>query len=93
MSLLENLFTKDEIRQAVFGLDGDRSLGPDGFPIDFFQHFWDLLEDDLFVFFNEFHDNGVIVGELGASFIELIPKEDGVVSIEDYRPLGASTRF
>lgn len=87
VSSFKNSFTKDEIRQAVFGLDGDRSPGPDGFPIVFFQHFSDLLEDDLLVFFNEFHDNGVIVGELGAFFIALVPKKNGVVSIKDFRPI------
>ena len=57
-SSLEERFNQVEIRQAVFSLGGDRSPGPDGFPIAFFQQFWDLIEDDLQVFLDEFHDNG-----------------------------------
>ena len=77
---LEARFTKDEIKQDAFDLGGDRALGLDGFPIVFSQHFWDLLEDDFFIFCNEFHDNGALTGELGASFIALIPNKDGAMS-------------
>ena len=63
----------------MFSLGGDCAPGPDGFPI--------LLEDDLLVFFNEFHANGNITGELVASFIALIPKKEGAISIKDYRPI------
>ena len=30
---------------------------------------------------------GVIPGELGASFIALIPKKDGAICIKDFRPI------
>ena len=84
-SSLEFHFKNEEIKGAVFSLGGDHAPGPDGFPIVFYQHFWDILEDDLLVFFKEFHNNGAITGELGASFTSLIPKK-GVVSIKGYRP-------
>ena len=32
-------------------------------------------------------DNGIIRGELGATFIALIPKKEGVISIKDFRPI------
>ena len=86
-SILEAQFSKQEIKEAVFGLSGDPTLGRDGFPITFFQHFCNLLEEDLLAFFNEFHVNGVIPKELGGSFIVLIPKKDRVISIKDFRPI------
>lgn len=52
----------------------------------FFQHFWALLEDDFFIFYNEFHDNGVLTGELGSSFIALIPQKVAIPR-KDYRPI------
>ena len=75
---MEAPFSKDEIKAAVFILGGDRAPGLDGFPIAFFQHFWTLLEDEFQIFYNEFHENGVVSKELGASFISLIPKKEGV---------------
>ena len=53
----------------------------------FFQHFWDMLEADLLIFFNQFHENGAIAGELGATFISLIPNKYGASLIKDYRPI------
>lgn len=38
-------------------------------------------------FFIEFYENGRVVGELGISFIVLIPKKEGALSIRDFRPI------
>lgn len=47
-----------------------------------------MLKDDLYVFFKEyFHDNGVIGGQLRASFIALIPKKEGDLSIKNFQPI------
>lgn len=42
-SWLESEFDEQEVREAVFNASGDKSLGPDGYPMTFFQHFWDIL--------------------------------------------------
>ena len=34
---LEEMFTKEEIRVAVFGLNGDKAPGPNGFPLAFWS--------------------------------------------------------
>ena len=41
----------------------------------------------LFVFFNEFYENGVLVRKLGASFLALIPRKHGALSIKNFRPI------
>lgn len=68
----------------MFGLGGDQGPGPDGSPLAFFHCFWDMLEDDMVVFFNEIEENGVLVGELGACFIALILKKDCSILIKDF---------
>lgn len=78
-------FLEDEIQAAVFGLGGDKALGPNGFPIAFIQQFRDLIKDELIQFVKEFHDNGKIAGALGASFIVLIPKKEEPISTRDFR--------
>lgn len=45
------------------------------------------MKGELLQFFIEFYENGQIVGELGASFIVLIPKKEGAISIRDFRPI------
>lgn len=85
--LIEASFSEEEIKATIFGLWEDKALWPDGFPIAFFLQFWDLLKGELLQFFIEFYENGQIVGELGASFIVLIPKKEGAISIRDFRPI------
>lgn len=45
------------------------------------------MKGELSQFFIEFYENGQIVGELGASFIALIPKKEGAISRRDFRPI------
>ncbi|GKC35013.1 RNA-directed DNA polymerase, eukaryota [Tanacetum coccineum] len=44
---LERVFSKDEIKQAVWDCGLDKSPGPDGFTFGFYCKFWSLLEDDV----------------------------------------------
>ena len=53
-SSLEDQYSEEEIREAMFGMGGDRAPGLDDFPIASFHYFWDKLEDKMLVFFNEF---------------------------------------
>lgn len=46
----KDVLIKEKIREAVFYLGNDCAPGPDGFPIGFFQHFWNLFIDDLLGF-------------------------------------------
>ena len=36
-----------EVREALFSLHVDKSLGPDGFPTFFFQIYWQVVMDDV----------------------------------------------
>ncbi|GKB71672.1 putative RNA-directed DNA polymerase, eukaryota, reverse transcriptase zinc-binding domain protein [Tanacetum coccineum] len=51
---LERSCSRDEIKRAVWDCGGDRAPGPDGFSFKFFTTFWDLVEDDVVRFVNEF---------------------------------------
>lgn len=85
--LLESEFSAEKVREVVFFTCGDKALRPDGFPIAFFQHFWNLFKDELLQFFQEFHENGRISGVVGAAFIALIPKKKGAISMKDFHPI------
>jgi hypothetical protein len=36
-----------EIRNTLFAMKSNKSLGPDGFPVDFFKAVWSIVEDDV----------------------------------------------
>lgn len=55
---LEREFQIGEVRHAVFNLGGDKAPVPNGFPIVFFQRFWDVLKDDIMAFMRDFHARG-----------------------------------
>ena len=44
---LERPFNEEDIKTAVFGLGAEKTLGPDGFSIIFFQKFWDIVKPDI----------------------------------------------
>lgn len=77
----------EEVRDAVFELGKDKALGPNNFPIAFFQHFWSEVKVEVMAFLQEFHLRGKLSMNLGASFIALIPKMIGVDKIRDFRPI------
>ena len=42
-SLLEGIFSEEEIQKAVFGSYADGAPGPDGLSFLFYQQFWDVV--------------------------------------------------
>lgn len=46
-------FSKKEIRKAIWGLNSDKSLGPDGFPILFYRIFWNMIKEEFVSLFEE----------------------------------------
>ncbi|XP_058092153.1 uncharacterized protein LOC131238046 [Magnolia sinica] len=86
-SALELPFSIEEVKEAVNALEGDKAPGPDGYPIQFFQIFWDLLQEEVMEFLNEFHARGRISTNIGATFIALVPKFSGASEFKDFRPI------
>ena len=80
-------FTDLEIKEAVWGCDGDKCPGPDGFNFNFIKEFWGLLKPDFRRFVDEFHAHGSFPSGSNASFVALIPKISQPQSLNDYRPI------
>lgn len=55
-SVLTEMFTEKEIRGTIFQMKHNKALGPDGFPVKFYQIFWSLIKDDLMALFQDFHE-------------------------------------
>ena len=43
------------MREAIFQMEHNKAPGPDGFPAEFYQAFWDTIKVDLMALFSEFH--------------------------------------
>jgi hypothetical protein len=60
---------------------------PDGFPTEFYQHFWNIIKTDLLALFNEFHQGTLPLHRLNFDVITLLPKKVEATMIQQYRPI------
>eukprot|EP01018_Ginkgo_biloba_P022601 Gb_35090 [translate_table: standard] len=68
--------SKDELQIVLTSFKKDKSLGPDGWTIEFYSGFYDLLEEDLLRVIEEVKNSGKVSRSLNATFLDLIPKKD-----------------
>ncbi|PNX71458.1 ribonuclease H, partial [Trifolium pratense] len=86
-ALMTVLPSHDEIKAAVFALNKDSAPGPDGFGASFFQHYWDIVKNDVFSAVLEFFTSSWILPGFNSNIIALLPKTPDASSIDQYRPI------
>lgn len=65
---LLNFFSVEEVRDAIFNMEKDKSPGPDRFSMLFYQNCWDPLQEDLLLkVFTELFEMGTINKEVNAT--------------------------
>ena len=67
-------FRKDEIETTLKQMAPLKSLGQDGMPPIFYQHYWSLVGNDVVEDILCFLNSGNLPPSLCHSFINLIPK-------------------
>ncbi|KAF5447204.1 hypothetical protein F2P56_032773 [Juglans regia] len=77
----------EEVKDALFSIPIDSSLGPDGFGSGFFRVCWDLVKDDLLSAIVEFFYSHMLPRNFTASYIVLIPKVDKPSGFDKFRPI------
>jgi len=73
-SLVAN-FTIPEIKNALWAMKNDSSLGPDGFGPAFFKYFWNLVSPRILDLFDEFYNNSADLQRINKFYIVLLPKQ------------------
>ena len=71
----------------MFQMEHNKAPGPDGFLVEFYQVFWNLIKDDLMAFFTDFHKEDLNLYSLNFGIITLIPKIHEATKIQQYRPI------
>lgn len=74
---LQVSFTEAEVTNSVFSMDGNKYPGLGGFPMSFYQIFWDVIKQDVLAVVNEFEDNPLSIKLFNATQLVLIPKMEG----------------
>lgn len=85
--LLDRPVDLAELEEAVKQMQRGTAPGPDGFTIDFFVHFWDLLKLDILQIVETSRTKSDILKAFNATFLTLIPKEEGADSPSLFRPI------
>jgi hypothetical protein len=85
--LLERPCTKEELWEVLKLFAKDKSLGPDGWTVEFFIHFFELVGDDLLEVVEDSRIRGEVVRALNSTFLALIPKVNKPTSFDDFRPI------
>lgn len=75
----------EELGMVLQSFQKDKSLGPDGWSIEFYAGFNELLGSDLLGVVEESRRMGMIHNPFNATFIALIPKLDNPTSVNDFR--------
>ena len=76
-----------EIESALRSFKKDRSLGPDGWPVEFYLFFFDLLGEELCTTVDYTRVSSCIPPSLNSTFLALIPKRDKPSTFTDFRPI------
>jgi hypothetical protein len=80
-------FSLDEIILALFSMNDNASLGPDGFGLAFFKKNWNLVKNDLAGLLADFHSLDADLCRINQSFIVLIPKKEGASHPDHFWPI------
>jgi hypothetical protein len=80
-------FTAEEVKKAIMKMEKNRAPGPDGFPAEFYQKFWDILKSDLIAMFECFQRGELPLFHLKFGTIILLPKKENAIQIQQYRPI------
>ncbi|XP_019431934.1 PREDICTED: uncharacterized protein LOC109339025 [Lupinus angustifolius] len=86
-SMLSKIPLEEEIKGAVFAMNGEGAPGPDGFGGCFFHNFWDIVGKDLCQSVKQFFKQCWILPNLNSNNLVLIPKFPSADKIEDFRPI------
>jgi hypothetical protein len=80
---LEVEVTESKLQSTLLSMKKDKSLGPNGFTIEFYIGFYELLKDDLLKVVQESKRSGKLLGAMNSTFLALTPKEE-VIAFEEH---------
>ncbi|WOL19957.1 hypothetical protein Cni_G28759 [Canna indica] len=82
-----NSFSAEEVWRAVNSLGRGKAPGPNGYNIEFFIRYWDILGNSIHLAIKEFSQTTVLPVSWGDTRLVFIPKKEGPTNITDYRPI------
>jgi hypothetical protein len=66
-------------------MEKNKAPGPDGFPAEFYQRFWETIKSDVMAMFLAFQRGELPLFHLNFGTIILLPKKENAIQIQQYR--------
>ncbi|GMP88073.1 hypothetical protein CsSME_00040189 [Camellia sinensis var. sinensis] len=86
-TFLDQPFSLEEIRSAVFQMGKFKAPGPDGYIAGFYQTYWATVGQSVSEAVLGFLNSSNLFTPLNQTFICLIPKTKSPLTVNDYRPI------
>ncbi|KAK9943537.1 hypothetical protein M0R45_009142 [Rubus argutus] len=80
-------YSAEEVKVALFQMYPTKSLGPDGMPPLFYQHYWETIGDEVTLAVQNFLHYGQLLKEINFTHVCLIPKVANPQHMADLRPI------
>jgi hypothetical protein len=91
---LEEIFSENEVWEAIKELPPDRAPGPDGFIGAFYKRAWPIIKPEIMAAILKLYvGDGRAFGRLNHALITLIPKKQGAEEVGDFRPISLVHSF
>jgi hypothetical protein len=71
---LESPCTKEEILEVIKGFTKEKIHGPDGWTVELYLQYFDLMGQDLLDVIEDSRNRGIVNKQLNNTFIVLVPK-------------------
>jgi hypothetical protein len=84
---LTSVINEQEVKDAVFQMKHNKAPGPDGFPAEFYQIFWETIKKDLMALFKDFYEDKLPFFSLNFGTMTLLPKQKEATHIRQFRPI------
>ena len=85
---MEGHLSLEECRNALDTFEGDKTRGEDGFTVEFYKTFFDLIGQDLVASFNAAYEVNALSISQRRGIFTLIPKENGsLLELQNWRPI------
>ena len=75
------------MESALKSFKKEKAPGPDGFPVEFFLAFFDLLGEELVELVEDARISGRVLPSLNSTFITLVPKSDKPTTFTNFCPI------
>lgn len=79
--------TFQEVSKAVHDLSSEKAPGLDGFPSEFYKHFWNVIGKDYFEMLLSSIQTGSLPKSCNRAVLSLLPKKGDLYCLKNWRPV------